>query len=429
MINLDQQTSATLQETLYSAVLPSGLHIFILPRKGYAKKFASFATRYGSIDNCFKVPGETDWTRVPDGIAHFLEHQLFAQEYGDAFEKFSELGASANAFTTYNSTTYLFSATENFSQSLELLLDFVQTPYFTDQGTDKERGIIIQEINMYHDNPGWRLGQNLREHLFSKHPFRIDIAGTAETVRQITTEMLIKCYETFYHPDNMVVSVVGDVDPRQVVEQVAESVEKRGLKPRSPIQRQLVDEPAAVVSRRAVDRMAVARPIVAIGFKDIEQTGSGRDIVKKELLTDVALQVLFGPSSPFYDRLYQEGLIDDSFSASYYGERGFGMTTVSGETDRPEELAEAVLAEVRRAAETGLESNDVERVRRSLYGEMVGTFDSVESLSYLLNNSFFRDVQLFDPLQVLEKIDVNQVNERVRQHLLPELHAVSIINP
>ena len=428
-MTIHEETLATIQETIYSSVLPSGLRVFVLPKRGFAKKFASFAVHYGSIDNRFRLSGQPEWVGVPDGIAHFLEHQLFAQEYGDAFEKFSEMGASANAFTSYHTTCYLFSATSRFAENLDLLLDFVQTPYFTDQGTEKERGIIIQEINMYRDNPGWRLNQNLREALFVNHPFRIDIAGTAESVSQITTQLLKTCYQTFYRPNNMVVSIVGDVDPEAMVERVSKRVEGRGHPDQAIIERALVNEPEHIKEKQVVERMAVARPMFAVGFKDHRRLPEGRAVVEREFLTEIALQVLFGTASDFYNRLYEEGLIDDSFSASYYGEASYGMTTVSGETDDPDRVQQLMLEELQKAVEQGLAEEEVDRVRRSLYGEMVRVFDSIESLSYLINNSFFRNVSIFEYLRVLEQISLDDVNRRVREHLNPQNYAVSIIRP
>lgn len=422
-------TNNTLAETLYVAQLPSGLRVLVLPRKGFAKKFASFAVNYGSIDHRFRLAGERDWIEVPDGIAHFLEHQLFAQEYGDAFEKFSELGASANAFTTYHATSYLFSATDNFFENFELLLDFVQTPYFTDQGTEKERGIIIQEINMYRDRPGWRLNQNLREALFVKHPFRIDIAGSIDSVQQITTEMLRTCYRTFYRPDNMVVSVVGDVDPEQVIEFVAHNAAKHPHEKLPPIERSYEEEPVEVARTRVEEHMTVAHPMVAVGFKDYKTARDGREVIEREFLTDIALQVLFGTASEFYSRLYEEGVIDESFRTSYYGEASFGMTTLAGVSSQPEKLYDAILKVVRHAIEHGLPEDEVERVRRSMYGEMVGVFDSLDSISYLLNNGVFRGVSIFEPLSVLEEIDVEKVNGRVREHFQEQLHALSLVTP
>lgn len=428
-VAVDRRRHERLAEDLYEAQLPPGLRVLVLPRPGFAKKYATFATRYGSVDNRFRLKGEKDWVEVPDGIAHFLEHQLFAQEYGDAFERFSELGAEANAFTTFTSTTYLFSTTDAFEENLEVLLDFVQTPHFTDQGTEKEKGIIQQEIRMYQDNPNWRLGQNLREALFQRHPFRIDIAGTVESVGAITTELLETCYRTFYHPSNMVLSVVGDVDPEGVVEQVAADLAKRGYEDQPEIERSFPEEPEAVARQRVEAEMAVSRPLFVLGFKERHHPADGRELVEREVATDILHELLFGPSSDIYNRLYEEGLVDGTFSSSYYGEKDFGMSRLGGATDEPDRLYEELLGAVEEARQRGVKAEDFERVRRKLYGDFISHFDSPETLAYILNATYFHDTSIFAYLEAIESITLEEVNRRLARHFDPSSHAVSIVRP
>lgn len=417
-----------LSEVVYTARLPVGLAVQVLPRPGFAKKYATFATRYGSVDNRFRTP-DGQILEVPDGIAHFLEHQMFAQEDGDAFEKFAALGASANAFTTYTSTTYLFSCTERFEEALRVLLDFVQEPYFTDEGTAKERGIIQQEIRMYEDNPSWRLRQGLHQCLYQVHPFRIDIAGTVESVGRITTDLLQRCYQTFYHPGNMVVSVVGDVDPERVVELVAERVEAHGHQPRGLAERLIPDEPPEVGARRFEARMAVARPLLAVGFKERQVGLSGRARLQRDLATELLLEILFGPASAHYDAWYNAGLIDRTFGAGYYGEATFGLSRIGGETDRPAELEQAILAAVGEARQTGINPADFERVQHKAIGSFVAQFNSPEALAYLLNDSYFSDVGLFDYLDVLTSLTPADLERRLREHLDPAFAAVAVVLP
>src|SRR5690554_483381 len=197
-----------LNETLYIDELPNGLKVYVLPKKGFQKTYATFSTRYGSIDNHFKV-GDQEEVKVPDGIAHFLEHKMFEEPTGDIFAQFASQGASANAFTSFDRTAYLFSATEQIHSNIETLLNFVQNPYFTDESVEKEKGIINQEIDMYKDNPDWRCYFGLIESMYQAHPVHIDIAGTNESIMHITKELLYDCYHTFYHPSNMSLFVVG----------------------------------------------------------------------------------------------------------------------------------------------------------------------------------------------------------------------------
>jgi predicted Zn-dependent peptidase len=422
--------SERLGERLHHERLENGLNVFVLPRPGYSKKYASFATRYGSVDNTFLVPATGERARVPDGIAHFLEHQMFAQEYGDAFERFSEHGASANAFTSYTSTTYLFSCTDNWDENLAVLLDFVQSPHFTDRGTEKERGIIQQEIRMYEDNPGWRLRQGLHAALYREHPFRVDIAGTVESVGQITTPLLRLCYDTFYHPSNMVLSAVGDLDPAQVFAAARASAAAHPRPERDrPVQRLLPEEPEPVAERRFEARMPVARPMLAIGFKE-RQTGlAGGDLLRRDIASEVLMEVLFGRASRNYEAWYEAGLIDKTFSASYYGEETFGLSRVGGETDRPDELERSVLEAVRRARAEGVSEEDFARVRAKLTGQFLAAFNSPEELSYLVNATFFLGTTLFGYMQAFERVTRADVEARLRDHLDPDFSAVALIRP
>src|SRR6476659_11457808 len=212
-----------LQEELYYEKLPNGLNVYILPKKGFNKTFATFTTKYGSVDNHFVPLRKEEFTKVPDGIAHFLEHKLFEKEDGDVFQQFSRQGASANAFTSFTRTAYLFSSTSNVEQNLETLMNFVQEPYFSEKTVEKEKGIIGQEITMYDDNHDWRLYYGVIQNLYENHPVRIDIAGTIESISHINKDLLYECYNTFYHPSNMLLFVVGPVDATKVMEQIKEN--------------------------------------------------------------------------------------------------------------------------------------------------------------------------------------------------------------
>ncbi|MBX6377063.1 MAG: insulinase family protein [Clostridia bacterium] len=417
-----------LAEEVLTATLGPGLRLYVVPKRGFVRKYAAFATRYGSIDRVFRLSGEEPVT-MPDGIAHFLEHQLFAMEDGDALDHFARLGASANAFTTYTTTTYLFSATEGFDECLSYLVDFVQTPYFRPEGVEKERGIIEQEILMYRDHPHWRLSDNLREALFHRHPVRVDIAGTVESVRRITSEQLERCYRTFYHPANMVLSVVGDVDPERVAAVVEDRLARRRYPPQAGIERLLPDEPATVARREVREVMAVSRPMVLLGFKDTWVPVTGRQRLCRDLLTELALEGAFGLGSDLYRRLYEEGLVDDSFTFSYMGDETYGMTTVGGETDDPERLTAALLDGIEDLRRRGLTDDDWVRLRNRLYGELLGHFDSLEAIAYLCNEAHFGGWRPFDAVAELATLDLEAVNRRLREHLDPDRHARSLILP
>ncbi len=413
------QEDAQLAERLRVTELPGGPVIYVAPRPGFQKKYATFAVHYGSIDDCFRLPGEEQPRRVPDGIAHFLEHQMFAQEDGDAFDRFSALGVSANAHTSYTATTYLFSGTENFDPAFRQLLDFVQQPYFTDAGTLKERGIIQQEIRMYDDEPDWRLAQHLHANLYQRHPFRLDIAGTVESVGQITTDLLCQCYAAFYHPANTVIGVVGDIDPQRVLEEVQASLERHPRPAWAPPERILPIEPREATRAFSEDRMAVARPLVAVGFKEQEVPLRGEAQLRRDILTDIGISAAFGRSSDRYRRWYEDGLIDRSFHAGYYGEETFGISEFSAETDRPDELASQLEAAFREVRVQGVDAAACERLRRARLGDFVRLFDSPEALGNLLGDLHFNGVQLFTFRDALAGVHPDDVSARLAAHLDP----------
>lgn len=417
------------EDSVFREDLPSGLAVLVIPKPGFTKKYATFTAHYGSVDNHFKTP-EGEEMRVPDGIAHFLEHKMFAKPYGDAFDRFSEIGASPNAYTTYTSTTYLFSAAAGFEPAFELLLDFVQEPHFTPEGVEKERGIISQELRMYADSPHWRLFQNLRECLFQRHPIRIDIGGTLESIAKIDADLLLRCYRTFYHPSNMAVAVVGDVDPEAVVRQVEANLERHGgYERKGPIDRIFPEEPAAIARPRAEASMSVARPLLALGFKERHVPCRGLDLLRRELLTSIVLESALGKASPLYNRLYENGLIGRAFSANTLSEDTFGMAVVSGETDDPAGLEAELRKGLRQFTEGGVDRADFERIRRRLYGDFVGEFDSPESLAHALTDAYFEGISLGAYLELVESLTPDDATARARECLDEDALAVSVVTP
>lgn len=414
---------------LHSVELPGGPVVYCLPRSGFAKHYATFAVRYGAIDNCFRLPGADAPERVPDGIAHFLEHQMFAQEDGDAFDRFAALGASANAHTSYTATTYVFSGTDNFDPAFRHLLDFVQEPHFTAAGTAKERGIIQQEIEMYDDDPGWRLERHLHANLYQLHPFRLDIAGTVASVGEITTELLQRSYRAFYHPANAVVAAVGDLEPDRVLEAVQASLARHPHPPWQAPERILPAEPDGVAQAASEDRMAVARPLFALGFKEREVPCLGKAQLRRDLLTDIGLAAAFGRSSDRYRQWYEAGLIDRSFQVGYFGEETFGATEFSAETDDPDRLGDTLMAAIAAVRAQGVDAAACERLRRARLGDFVRLFDSPEALGNLLGDLHFNGVDLFTFAEVLGEIEPEAVAARLAGHLDPAACARVTIRP
>ena len=313
-MKLNKKTNSLTGETLYYGTHSSGLDIYIMPKEGYSGSYAIFGTKYGSVDSKFIVPGEKEVTEVPDGIAHYLEHKMFDQPDGsNVFDKFSRYGGNANAFTSFNITAYLFSATSNVEENLKALLDYVQSPYFTEESVQKEQGIIGQEIRMYDDSGDWKLFFNFIGCLYNDNPVKKEIAGTVESISEITADYLYKCYNTFYNLSNMAIVVAGNVDAEKIL-QVIEG----GIKKNEPfdeeIKRIYPEEKKEVCKKYAEQSLSVAMPLFMTGFKDNDTGYGGKKLLKKSIETEILLKMIFGKSSRLYKKLYDGGFITQNFS-------------------------------------------------------------------------------------------------------------------
>ncbi|KFM92821.1 pitrilysin family protein [Bacillus paralicheniformis] len=405
-----------LKETLYYEKMPGGLDVYVLPKEGFNKTYAVFTTKYGSIDNQFVPLGKEEMVRVPDGIAHFLEHKLFEKEDGDVFQQFSRQGASANAFTSFTRTAYLFSSTSNVEENLETLVDFVQDPYFTEKTVEKEKGIIGQEINMYDDNPDWRLFFGLIENMYQEHPVRIDIAGTIESISHITKDLLYECYETFYHPSNMLLFVVGPVDPEAIIRQVRENQQKKPYTDQPEIVRKEVEEPGAVFKKEQEIKMNVQSSKCLVGLKSAHPMNTGEALLKHELTINLILECLFGKSSSDYERIYEKGYIDETFSYDYTEEHGFGFVSVGGDTPEPDKLAEELKQVLFKAKET-ITAEKLELARKKKIGNFLKSMNSPEYIANQFTRYAFLETSLFDIVTVLESITLEDVHRVIQEEI------------
>ena len=393
-------------ESYVKAVLSSGLKIYILEKPQYNSSYAIFGTKYGSIDTCFSVNGEE--TKVPEGIAHFLEHKLFESEDGDAFTKYAKTGAYANAFTSFDKTCYLFSCSGGFYENLEILLDFVQSPYFTQQTVEKEQGIIGQEIRMYDDSPAWRVMFNMLLAMYEKHPVRIDIAGTIESIAQIDAELLYKCYNTFYNPSNMFICIAGNVDTDKVLKQI-----KGAIKENEPLEiiRVNEEEPEEVIKPYVEQKLAVAQPLFCFGYK--EPVASPERSVKEKICSAILMEIIAGEASPLYKKLVDEGLINDEFSSEYFNGNGYSAVVFEGESSDPERVAEEIKAEVERLKADGIDKKLFSAVRCGMYGNAIRMFDSVESIAMQMVDCAMNDSNLFDEIKYLKSVTAEDVYKRL----------------
>ena len=403
---------------------PSGLTIFLYPKPDFSTTFAIFGTRYGSIDTCFQRSDEPEPETVPEGIAHFLEHKLFESEEGDAFERYAKTGASANAFTSFESTAYLFSCTDKLEESLEILLDFVQSPYFTEETVQKELGIIGQEIKMYDDDPQWRVLFNTLRGMYHTHPIRQDIAGTVESIAQITPEYLYRCYHTFYNLHNMALVLVGRFDEEQVL-----ALCDRMLKPSKPVEvrRIFLPEPETVVTPRSEEALSVAMPLFQLGYKEAvtRENRSERDVAAVEIL----LETMASDASPLFQELLDRELINEaSFSYEYFEGSGYASILFGGESHDPDAVARAVQAEAERLAREGLPEEVFLRAKRSIYGENLAALNSTGSIANALLSMTFKDRELFAYIDALADLTLEECQEKLAL-FREDRRVLSVINP
>lgn len=402
-----------INEVLYTEVLDNGLTVYLLPKKEYNKTYGLFTTNYGSIDNEFVPIGETDFVKVPDGIAHFLEHKMFEKEDGDVFQQFGRQGASANAFTSFTKTSYLFSTTDQVEKNLETLLNFVQEPYFTKETVDKEKGIIGQEIQMYLDDSNWRLFFGTLGNLYPKHPLHIDIAGTVESIGEITAEDLYTCYNTFYHPSNMTLFVVGKMDPEEMMTFIRKNQSTKTFAKAEPIKRHFPQETAADIIKESSLSMAISRSKVIVGLKGLDELPTdGKELLKYKTTANLLFQLLFGNTSQNYLNLYNEGLLDDSFGYEFNLDRSFHFADFGGDSDHPEQLAERI-EEILLTADKSSEVTDenLSLLKKKMIGKYFQSLNSLEYIANQFSQSLYGETTLFDTPEVIESIQLSDVKE------------------
>lgn len=426
MLNVTTKKSEFLKEEYYSFKHKSGLDVFVFPKK-LSTSYALFATRYGSIDSRFKLAGDKEFTNVPDGIAHYLEHKLFENPNGeDTFTRFAEYGADANAYTGNTMTAYLFSCTSNFSENLEILLDFVSTPYFTPETVEKEQGIIAQEIRMYDDHPFRRLYQMLLEAMYEKHNVRINVAGTVESISHITADILYECYRVFYNLSNMMLIVCGDVSVDEV-----DAVCDKVLKEQKPVEiiREYPEEEAEVYMPRCEHNMQVSKPLFAIGVKDVDIPDSATERLKKNAAADIINDVLFGKSGEFYNKLYEDGLISGQFDAGYNICKSYAFNSIFGESSNPDDVFARFKACVDGAKANGMPREDFERSKRALYAHMVRWFDSTDDIANNFLQFALDDGDILDYVDIMSKVTYEEATALLDKMYRDEYYSLCIVNP
>lgn len=419
-----------INETLYHEVLPNGLTVYLLPKNDYYKTYGLFSTNYGSIDNEFIPYGSDKKIKVPDGIAHFLEHKLFEKEDGDVFQLFGQQGASANAFTSFTKTSYLFSTTDQVEKNLTTLLDFVQAPYFTEETVNKEKGIIGQEIQMYEDDPNWRMFFGILNNLYPEHPLHIDIAGTVESIEAITADDLYTCYRTFYQPSNMVLFVVGKLEPEKLMELIRANQNAKDFPPAQKIKRYFPDNKGDIIAKSSM-RSAITRDKFVLGIKGLDVLpAEGKELLRYKTALNLLFQLLLGNTSQNYLKMYNDGLIDDSFGFEFSLDREFHFADFSGDTDQPEKAAEKVKEILLHFEEDQeLSEENLTLLKKKMLGQYFQTLNSLEYIANQFTQSLFGDQTLFDLPEIIGSIQLADVLKVGRSFIKEEAFSEFYMQP
>ena len=410
-------------ETVYRETLPNGLMICVVPKPDHAKSYAFFATRYGGMDVRFQLNGE--WLDTPVGIAHYLEHKMFDTKEGNALQELAKNGAEPNAFTSNAMTGYFFDSTEHFQENLKILLSFVSIPYFTDESVAKEQGIIGQEIRMIEDNPDWQIYTQMMKALYQKNTGRISVAGSIDSIKQITAQTLYDCHKAFYTPSNMILTVVGNVDPVRVVELAKEVLPKEAG---PEIARDYGEEPAEVARKRVSQRMEVSMPQFLLGYKCTPAV-EGEDYLQKSMIGDLACDILLGESSPLYQRLYESGLINGSFGGSFEMLPGIAYLYAGGDSKDAETVAGEIQKEADRLAREGIDEAFYQQVRRAAFGGMLRNLNSFENIAVTLTEGYFHGFDACRFPQVFDQITKADIQAFIRENLTAAHTVLSEILP
>lgn len=419
-----------LNEKVYSETLSNHLKLFYMPKPGFTKKYAVFATDFGSNDLEFFSPHTSEKIRVNEGIAHFLEHKMFEQKDGtDAFAEFSKLGADANAFTNFDMTAYLFSTTENFYEALEHLISYVQEPHFTQENVEKEKGIIAQEIKMYQDNPAWVLFFNTLRAMYVSHHNRIDIAGTVESIYKITPEELYTCYNTFYSPSNMALFIIGDLDWDKIRETVKKTVKDKNAFEGS-IRRIEPQEPFHIAEKEIVQCFPISIPTFMIGIKEnVSQRLEGETLAHKMITTGIIMDLLFRRGSRLHEELYRENLIFGPLDCEFNASSTYAYSLISAESRDLNEVVCRIKEEIERAKREGFSKEDFERSKKARIGQYISSFDSIEGMANSYITNYFQGIDIMEYGEYLNKVTIEDCMDRLKEHFREENMVLSIVQP
>lgn len=417
--------SLKIKEKAYIEKLDNGMTVIIIPKSNLDKKYIIWGTNFGSIDNRFIMPNSNEEVFIPDGVAHFLEHKMFEQPNGtNSLDTLMALGLDANAYTTNDHTAYLFECTNNFYEGLDELMDYVQHPYFTEENVEKEKGIIAQEIKMYDDEPSWRLYMNAMDCMYKDNPIKIDIAGSVESISKITPDVLYKCYNTFYNPSNMIMTVCGDFNPEELLKEIKKRLvpkEEQGeIKRIYPKKEESINTPHKEI------KMEVNTPIFAIGYKDIE--GMTKDIVKKHIAIEILLNMIIGKSSKTYKKLYETGDLLSSPDKDYEFSKEYAHIIISGKSNNPNKVKENIENIVDEYVNNGLDEEQFNRSRKKIYGDYVVEYNNVGDIARMFLADKMKGINSFDYIEKFNEVTKEYTEEVLKNVFKRENMIMSVVS-
>ena len=413
------------KEKLYIEKLENGLTVIIIPKNSTIKKYAIWGTHYGSVMSEFIVPGENKPTKVPDGVAHFLEHKMFEQPDGsNSLDTLTALGVNANAYTTNDHTAYLFECTSNFDEAFAELADYIQHPYFTDENVEKEKGIISQEIMMYDDAPEWSVYMNAVKAMYSKNPVRIDIAGTVESISHIDKEVLYKCYNTFYNLSNMILVLCGDFNPEEELKKVKKYL--LATKANGEIKRIYENEPEEIAIKKIEKQMEVSIPLFMIGYKVKREY---ENIIKQHIAIEILLNITAGKSSRLYKKMYEEGLIQSPIELDFEFAENYSHIMIGGQSNNPEKVLGYLNKEIEELKQNGIQKDDFERIKKKIYGSYIREYNEVGDISRMILADYIKGINSFDYLEEFEQVTKEYAEQILKDVFNEDKQVISIVKP
>ncbi len=411
------------KEKMYIEKMKNGLTVIIVPKENTNKKYAIIGTHFGSIDNEFIIPGEEKNTKIPDGVAHFLEHKMFEQENGkNSLDVLSNLGVDANAYTTNDYTAYLIEGTNNFEEAFKELMNYVQHPYFTDENVKKEQGIIAQEINMYQDDPGTQVYMGALKCMYNNNPINIDIAGSVESISNINKEILYNCYNTFYNPSNMCLVLCGNFEPESTIKMVEENLIEK--EQQGEIKRIYPEEKPEIKEKEAENTMNISQPIFVIGIKEnADKVASAKKILTVEIL----LEILLGKSSELYKKLYENKDLIILPDFEYEFSQEYSHIIISGQAKDPKKILSEIQKQIEKYENEGINEEEFERIKKKMYGEYVMQYNDVDIIARNVLADYFKGIQPFEFIEEFKTLNLEYANKIFKEVIKKENMVISIV--